>query len=82
MAMTQEEATRQLIQTNEVLVRVGTETDALLREIQRLEEELANAGGVGQPITKELEAAIHATHQRATAIDNLVQDVPNPEQAR
>ena len=79
MAMTQEEATQALIATNEVLVRVGNETDSLLAEIKKLEEELANAGGVGGSITAELEAAVRATGARANAIDALVEDVPNPE---
>lgn len=82
MAMTQEEATAALVATNEVLVKVGNETDALLREIKRLEEELANAGGVGGSITAALEAAVRATGQRANAIDALVADVPNPEAAK
>lgn len=82
MAMTQEEATQALVQTNEVLVKVGNETDALLREIKKLEEELANAGGVGGTISAQLEAAVRATGQRANAIDQLVEDVPNPEAAK
>lgn len=79
MAMTQEEATQALVATNEVLVKVGNETDSLLREIEKLEQELENAGGAGGTISPALEAAVKATHQRATAIDQLVEDVPNPE---
>jgi hypothetical protein len=76
MAMTQAEAVTKLNQTNETLVKVSNETDALLREIDKLNEALANAGG---NVTPELEAAIHAVDTRAHAIDELVPDVPQPE---
>jgi hypothetical protein len=79
MAMTQTEATAALTKTNETLVKVSNETDALLREIERLNKALADAGGAGSPITPELEAAIHAVDTRAHAIDELVQDVAQPE---
>ena len=79
MAMTQAEATAALTATNEVLVKISNETDALLREIQRLNDALAAAGGPGQPITAELEAAIHAVDTRAHAIDELVPDTAQPE---
>jgi hypothetical protein len=79
MAMTQAEALTQLTSTNETLVKVSNETDALLREIETLKTELANAGGPGGTITPELEAAINAIDTRAHAIDNLVPDVPQPE---
>lgn len=75
--MTQEEAVAALTKTNETLVKVSNETDALLREIDKLNDALANqpAGSV----TPELEAAIHAVDARANAIDELVADVPQPE---
>ena len=76
MAMTSDEAVTALNKTNETLVKVSNETDALLREITNLEEELANAGGVGVTITPELEAAIKAVDTRANSIDALVEDVP------
>lgn len=79
MAMTQDEATAALVATNEVLSKVSNETDSLLAEIKKLEEELANAGGVGGSITPALEAAVRATGVRANSIDQLVEDVPNPE---
>jgi hypothetical protein len=79
MAMTQAEATAALTKTNETLVKVSNETDALLREIEKLKQELANAGGSGGTITPELEAAIQAVDTRAQAIDQLVADVPQPE---
>jgi predicted nucleic acid-binding Zn-ribbon protein len=79
MAMTQSEATAALTKTNETLVKVSNETDALLREIERLKKELENAGGTGGTITAELEAAVKAVDQRANAIDQLVEDVPQPE---
>jgi hypothetical protein len=81
MAMTQTEAVAALTKTNETLVKVSNETDALLREIDKLQEQLANAGGVGGTITPELEAAIKAVDTRANAIDQLVADVPQPEKA-
>lgn len=79
MAMTNEEAIAKVNETNETLVKVSNETDALLREIDKLKQELANAGGTGGTITPELEAAINAVNTRAHAIDELVADVPQPE---
>lgn len=76
MAMTQAEAVTKLNQTNETLVKVSNETDALLREIDKLNQALANADG---SVTPELEAAIHAVDTRAHAIDELVPDVAQPE---
>jgi hypothetical protein len=81
MAMTQAEATAALTATNETLVKISNETDALLREIQTLKDALAAAGGPGGTITPELEAAINAVGTRAEAIDQLVPDVPQPEKA-
>lgn len=81
MAMTQPEATAALQKVNEVLVKISNETDALLREIKKLEDALAAAGGAGGTITPELEAAVKATAARTHAIDELVEDVPNPEKA-
>ncbi len=79
MPMTQSEATAALTKTNETLVKISNETDALLREIEALKKALADAGGPGSPITAELEAAISAVDTRAKAIDELVADVPQPE---
>jgi chromosome segregation ATPase len=79
MAMTSDEAVAKLNATNETLVKVSNETDSLLREIEKLKEELANAGGAGGTITPELEAAITAVDTRAQSIDALVADVPQPE---
>lgn len=79
MAMTQAEATAALTATNETLVKVSNETDALLDEIEKLTAALEDAGGAGGTITPELEAAIKAVDTRASSIDNLVADVPQPE---
>jgi hypothetical protein len=79
MAMNEQEAVAALTKTNETLVKVSNETDALLREIDRLEKALADAGGTGGTITAELEAAIKAVDTRANAVDQLVADVPQPE---
>jgi hypothetical protein len=79
MAMTQPEAVAALTKTNETLVKVSNETDALLREIEKLKQALENAGGAGGTITPELEAAIKAVDTRANSIDALVEDVPQPE---
>jgi hypothetical protein len=38
--------------TNETLVKVPNETDSLLREIEKLKQELANAGGTGGTIAR------------------------------
>jgi ABC-type transporter Mla subunit MlaD len=73
--MTTAEAVTALNATNETLGKVASETDALLKEIQRLNDALANAGGT---ITPELEAAIAAVDTRAKSIDDLVADVPPP----
>jgi seryl-tRNA synthetase len=77
--MTQDEAVAALTKTNETLVKISNETDALLREINKLNQALAAAIEAGRMITPELEAAIHATDARAHAIDELVPDVPPPE---
>lgn len=82
MAMTQPEATAALTKTNETLVKVSNETDALLREIDRLNKALEDAQNAGGSITPELESAIKAVDTRANAIDQLVADVPNPEKAK
>lgn len=77
MALSNEEAIASLNATNETLGKVSGETDALLKEISRLQEVIANqpAGS----ITPELEAAIAAVDTRAKAIDDLVADVPPVE---
>jgi seryl-tRNA synthetase len=77
--MTQQEATDALTKTNETLVKISNETDSLLREIETLKQELANAGGPGGTITPELAAAVEAVGTRANAIDQLVPDVTQPE---
>jgi ABC-type transporter Mla subunit MlaD len=77
--MTQAEATAALTKTNETLVKISNETDALLREIETLKQALADAGGPGGTITEELAAAVSAVGTRADAIDALVPDVPQPE---
>lgn len=74
--MTQKEATAALVKVNEVLVKISAETEALLGEIDKLEQALEDAGG---SVTPELEAAVKATAQRAHAIDELVADVAPPE---
>lgn len=79
MAMTDAEAVAALTKTNETLVKVSNETDALLREIERLNKALADAIAAGNQITPELEAAIKAVDTRANSIDALVGDVPQPE---
>lgn len=79
MAMTNEQAIAKVNETNEVLVKVSNETDSLLREIEKLQQELANAGGAGGTITPELEASINAVNTRAHSIDELVKDVAQPE---
>lgn len=76
---TQQEATDALVKVNETLVKVSNETDSLLAEIDKLKQALADAGGPGGTITPQLAAAVEATAARATAIDNLVPDVPQPE---
>lgn len=79
MAMTQEQATAALVKVNEVLVKISNETDHLLQEIKDLEEALADAIASGGAITPGLEAAVKATATRVHAIDELVQDAPQPE---
>lgn len=78
---TQQDAVNALNATNEVLVKVSNETDALLAEVKKLQDALTAAGGAGGTITPELEAAVKATYTRATSIDELVADVPQPEKA-
>jgi hypothetical protein len=76
MAMSQKEATAALEKTNEVLVKIGDETESLLAEVDKLEQALEDAEG---SVTPELEAAVKATAARAHAIDELVADVAPPE---
>lgn len=77
--MTQDEAVQKLNQTNETLVKVSNETDALLSEIDKLNQALADAIAAGNKVTPQLQAAIEAVDTRAHAIDELVTDVPQPE---
>ena len=79
MAMSNEEAIASLNATNETLGKVSGETDALLKEIERLTAALEAAGGTGGTITPELEAAIQAVDTRAKSIDELVADIPPVE---
>lgn len=79
MPMTQQEAVAALTKTNETLVKVSNETDALLREIENLKKALDAAIAAGNQITPELQAAIEAVDTRANSIDALVEDVPQPE---
>jgi len=80
--MTEQEATALVTKTNETLVKVSNETDALLREIEALKKALDEAIAKGNEITPELQAAIEAVDTRANAIDELVEDVPQPEGRR
>ena len=74
---TQAEGAAALVKVNQVLVKVASETEALLAEIKKLEDALAAAApGTLDPA---LEAAIKATAARAHAIDELVADVKPPE---
>jgi len=79
MAMTQAEATAALNRTNETLVKISNETDALLREIERLNAALEAAMAAGGQVTPELQAAIEAVDTRANAIDALVPDTSAPQ---
>lgn len=74
MAMKDSEAVAKLTATNETLVKVSNETDALLREIEKLKAQADT-----ETISAELEACINAVDTRAHAIDDLVEDVPQPE---
>jgi hypothetical protein len=76
MALSNEEAIASLNATNETLGKVSAETDALLKEIQRLNDVINNLPT--GTISPELEAAIAAVDTRAKAIDDLVADVPPP----
>jgi hypothetical protein len=80
--MTQDEAVAALTKTNETLVKVSNETDSLLKANEELQKALDQAQSGGGKITPQLEAAIKAIDTRAHAIDDLVQDVPQPETSR
>ena len=77
--MNEDEALAIVNKTNATLVKVSNETDSLLREIEALKKALADAIAAGNTITPELESAIKAVDTRASAIDELVEDVPQPE---
>jgi hypothetical protein len=79
MAMTQDEAVTALNKVNETLVKIGDETDKLLKDIEELNAALAEAIAAGNTITPRLEAAIAATGVRADSIDSKVPDVRPPE---
>jgi uncharacterized phage infection (PIP) family protein YhgE len=70
---------QKLTETNETLVKVSNETDALLDEIDKLNQALADAIAQGNKVTPQLQAAIEAVDTRAHSIDELVPDVPQPE---
>lgn len=74
MAMTDAEAVAKLTKTNETLVKVSNETDALLREIEALKAQAEK-----DEVSPELQAAIDAVDARANAIDELVPDAQAPQ---
>lgn len=71
---TQADAAAQLNAVNDKLTKVGTETSALLDEVQKLKDAAANS----DQVSPELQAAIDAVSAQADKVDNLVPDVPAP----
>ncbi len=67
----QAELTTALNAVNDKLVKVGTETTALLARINELQALLANA-----PVNAELQAAFDRVQAQAGVVDDLVVDVP------
>jgi hypothetical protein len=81
MAMTDEEAVAEMTKINEGLVKIGNETDSLVKantELQAaLDEALAGDGMISERLTK----AIKATGVRVDSIDQKVTDVRPPEKS-
>jgi hypothetical protein len=76
IAMNQQELIDALNGVNEAVGKVGTETTALLAEVQALKDAI-EAGTV----TPEVEAALAAVVARVKAVDDLVPDAPAPDPA-
>ena len=68
---TQAELTTQLNAVNDQLVKIGTETTALLAAIADLKVQVANA-----PVSAELQAAFDKVAAQAKVVDDLVPDAP------
>ena len=77
--MTDAEAVAAMTEHRATLSKISNETDSLLATIKKLEEELANQGGVGGTISQELSDLVGACKTAGTSIDELVTDVQQPE---
>ncbi len=70
---TQAELTTALNAVNDKLVKIGTETTALLKAIEDLKVLVANA-----PVSAELQAAFDKVAAQAQVVDDLVPDSVPP----
>jgi len=71
MKMNQDELLANLTALDSAVEKIGTETTALLIEVQALSDALAAAGNT----TAEVDAALAAVQARVAAVDALVPDV-------
>lgn len=74
IAMNQTELVEALDTVNAAVEKIGTETTALLAEVQTLKDTI-EAGTV----SPEVEAALAAVVARVKAVDDLVPDAPEPD---
>jgi hypothetical protein len=75
ITMNQAELVEALNGVNASVEKIGTETTALVAEVQALKDAL-NAG----PVSPEVEAALAAVVARVQAVDDLVPDAPPPSE--
>lgn len=72
----QEQLAQDLIQVKEAVAKVGTETSTLVQKVADLEAAISNGGET----TPEVDAALQALKDQVQVVDELVADVPAPQQ--
>ena len=78
MAQSQADAAAELMNTNQVLQKVATETQGLIDKIAALEA----AAGEATDVSPELQAAIDAVVAQAKTVDDLVPDTVSAKQKK
>lgn len=72
----QAQLAQDLIQVKEAVAKVGTETSTLVQKVADLEAAISNGGNT----TPEVDAALQALKDQVQVVDDLVADVPAPQQ--